>query len=69
MPLYEFSCNACQHRFTVLLAYKEKNSCACPECGGKDIIEHLGGFSSPTSSPGASPGPGCGCGSPGTGPG
>lgn len=72
MPLYEFSCRACHHRFTELLAYKDKGGCVCPECGDPDVVEHLGGFSSParsvTGSPMAGTAPGCdGCGSAGSG--
>ena len=35
MPLYEFECEACAHRFEVIQArYSDPPPAACPKCGG-----------------------------------
>ena len=35
MPIYEYSCNACNHAFELLIRGKE--TAACPECEGTDL--------------------------------
>ena len=34
MPIYDFSCKACSHKFEALV---RKNTPACPECASEDL--------------------------------
>jgi putative FmdB family regulatory protein len=34
MPLYEYECDACGHRFEVIQKYTDRPVATCPECGG-----------------------------------
>ncbi len=34
MPLYEYECNACAHRFEVIQKYSDAHIDICPKCGG-----------------------------------
>jgi len=43
MPLYEYECNACAHRFEVIQKYSDPPIEICPKCGG--AVSKL--FSSP----------------------
>jgi putative FmdB family regulatory protein len=43
MPLYEYECNACAHRFEVIQKYSDAPIDLCPKCGG--AVSKL--FSSP----------------------
>ena len=43
MPLYEYQCDACTHRFEVIQQYKDAPIDICPKCGG--TVKKL--FSSP----------------------
>jgi len=43
MPLYEYECNACAHRFEVIQKYSDPPIEICPKCGGE--VSKL--FSSP----------------------
>jgi putative FmdB family regulatory protein len=43
MPLYEYECNACAHRFEVIQKYSDAPIEICPKCGG--AVSKL--FSSP----------------------
>ena len=43
MPLYEYQCDACAHRFEVIQQYKDAPIAVCPKCGG--TVKKL--FSSP----------------------
>jgi putative FmdB family regulatory protein len=35
MPLYEYLCDACGHRFEVIQKFSDPPVEACPKCGGK----------------------------------
>lgn len=38
MPIYEYACNACAHRFeTLVRSAKEESACCCPQCGGQRV--------------------------------
>ena len=39
MPLYEYQCDACAHRFEVIQQYKDAPIDVCPKCGG--IVKKL----------------------------
>jgi putative FmdB family regulatory protein len=48
MPIFEYSCRKCNHRFeTVVLSTGEK--IACPKCRSDALEKQLSVFSSPTS--------------------
>ena len=34
MPLYEYQCDACAHRFEVIQKFRMRRSSVCPKCGG-----------------------------------
>ena len=34
MPLYEYQCDACAHRFEVIQKYSDPHIDVCPKCGG-----------------------------------
>jgi putative FmdB family regulatory protein len=34
MPLYEYQCDACAHRFEVIQKYSDSPIDVCPKCGG-----------------------------------
>ena len=34
MPLYEYQCKKCKHRFEKILKFSDKHVSKCPECGG-----------------------------------
>jgi len=46
MPLYEFSCRKCSHRFEELtsLAEVERRKPACPACGSRTTERALSSF-------------------------
>ncbi len=39
MPLYEYQCKKCKHRFEKILKFSDKHISKCPECGGQ--VEQL----------------------------
>jgi putative FmdB family regulatory protein len=34
MPLYEYQCDACGHRFELIQKYSDPPPATCPKCGG-----------------------------------
>lgn len=34
MPLYEYQCKKCKHRFEKIQKFSDKHISKCPECGG-----------------------------------
>ncbi len=34
MPLYEYQCKKCKHRFEKILKFSDKHITKCPKCGG-----------------------------------
>jgi putative FmdB family regulatory protein len=74
MPLYEYECVACQHRFEELVSPTGSTFVACPECTSSDVSKLLSKFQRtrvggdmPAAAPAAAPraggccGGGCGC--------
>ena len=39
MPLYEYQCKQCQHRFEKIQSFSAPEEKVCPECGGE--VERL----------------------------
>ena len=35
MPVYEYQCSVCQHRFDKKEGYHQEPVCACPKCQGE----------------------------------
>ncbi len=64
MPLFEYTCDACAHRFESLVMGARKPS--CPSCGGRRLTKLLSTFAvSSGSRDSAAPAGGCGsCGDP-----
>lgn len=44
MPLKEFECQGCHHRFEELLMLNEPNPAKCPKCGSPELKQLLGTF-------------------------
>ena len=40
MPLYEYKCNACGHRFERIVKFSDPPLKSCPHCG-KDAVEQM----------------------------
>lgn len=34
MPLYEYQCKDCGHKFSALVSWLKRNKVKCPKCGG-----------------------------------
>ena len=66
MPLFEFECNSCKHRFEELISSSSKTVEKCPKCEDSDVkkLVSAGSFKSggsasapvPSSAPACSPG-------------
>ncbi len=66
MPIYEFMCEKCSHRFEELVLLSDKKKPVCPKCGSKMVKKLMsagsvrphgiptgsGGFKAPSCSPG-----------------
>ncbi len=44
MPLKDFECQSCHHKFEVLVWIREPDPAACPKCGAADLKQLLGTF-------------------------
>jgi len=45
MPIYEFCCNSCHQKLSLLVkSIAEPLSPSCPACGGKDLTRLISGF-------------------------
>jgi len=49
MPLYEFQCQACGHKFDKLRKIEERSFTNCPECGARttpiiSVVNHTFGW-------------------------
>jgi len=61
MPLYEYTCRTCGHRFEVLQRVgADSRGVSCPDCGSGEVAKQLSTFASATRAGGAMP-----CGAPG----
>ena len=51
MPTYEYLCNDCKHKFTVVMSISEhdKGKVACPKCKRKNIKQQVSTFQTKTS--------------------
>lgn len=39
MPIYEFRCSACDHRFSVKVSISERKNVKCPQCGQGELTQ------------------------------
>ena len=67
MPIFEYACRECGHRFEKIVQGGKKP--ACPECGGRSLEKQLSVFAAATKTAGAparryAPGPCGSCGDP-----
>jgi putative FmdB family regulatory protein len=54
MPVYEYTCKKCGHRFEKLLKNAEAETVLCPNCGSTEAIKEFSSFSSTGSTPATS---------------
>ena len=63
MPLFDYACRDCGHRFEALVQGRAKP--ACPECESKKLEKQLSAFAVSSGRPDPAPIAGCGsCGDP-----
>jgi putative FmdB family regulatory protein len=41
MPLYEYRCESCSHRFEVIQRYSDAPIAVCPSCGAGPVVKLL----------------------------
>ena len=47
MPLYEYACASCRHRFEILQRInQDSGGLACPQCGSESLEKQFSTFSS-----------------------
>jgi putative FmdB family regulatory protein len=54
MPIFEYTCNACNEMFAILQSVAEVNDTLCPKCGSNNIKKVPSSFSCSSDS-GSSP--------------
>ncbi|KAA0888360.1 FmdB family zinc ribbon protein [Oryzomonas rubra] len=50
MPIFEYSCTACGHRFEKLQVSAPSPSVVCPSCGSGEVKKELSTFAAAASS-------------------
>lgn len=48
MPIYEFICQRCGNKFSLLLSMAKKAEAACPSCRSKELKEDYSGYGAAT---------------------
>jgi putative FmdB family regulatory protein len=50
MPTYEYICDACQHKFSLIrsIAEHDREKVSCPKCKGKKVKQTLSLFTAKT---------------------
>ncbi|MBE3589133.1 MAG: zinc ribbon domain-containing protein [Thermoanaerobacteraceae bacterium] len=43
MPIYDFRCEDCGHKFTLLMGISERDKVTCPRCGSKKVSQLITG--------------------------
>lgn len=51
MPIFDFECRSCGHKFDLMISNAEKDKAKCPQCGAMDLKQLLTSFFSSTASP------------------
>jgi putative FmdB family regulatory protein len=63
MPLYEYTCNACEEGFTLLQSvHARPEETVCPACGGSRVVRRMSVFAPSVPSGGGAPAPQGPCG-------
>jgi putative FmdB family regulatory protein len=44
MPIYEYTCSTCEHRFEELVSADGRTLVACPECASSDVTKLFSSF-------------------------
>jgi putative FmdB family regulatory protein len=44
MPIYEYTCSSCDHRFEELVSADGRTLVACPECASSDVTKLFSSF-------------------------
>lgn len=57
MPMYDFRCKKCGHKFTVITGINDRDKVTCPECRTREVEQLITGCSVLSG-----PGLGSGCG-------
>ena len=56
MPIYEFKCNKCDHKFEAMrLSSDGFKDVKCPKCGGKQVTKEMSSFAKPAAPVSAPP--------------
>ena len=50
MPIYEFLCEKCGYKFTVLIPVAERDQVSCPDCKSSEVKQLITGFAVKTGS-------------------
>lgn len=45
MPIYDYKCNKCGHRFSQMNSIKDRNNASCPKCKSKEVKLVIAGCS------------------------
>jgi len=56
MPIYEYRCGACAHRYEALLQGRDEATPECPKCGASQSEKMLSAFAVTRGGPQARPG-------------
>jgi putative FmdB family regulatory protein len=68
MPIYEYRCSACAHRFEVLQRMGDgAEGLACPSCGAPRVEKQFSTFAAGAGAGASQAAPAGGCGAPGCG--
>ncbi|HET9183488.1 MAG TPA: FmdB family zinc ribbon protein [Candidatus Angelobacter sp.] len=65
MPIFEYVCRECDHKFETIVLGRQKPR--CPKCESKRLEQQISKFAVSTDAPSATaqaPGPCCACGDP-----
>jgi putative FmdB family regulatory protein len=65
MPIFDFECRKCGHKFDLIVSNADKDKATCPQCGAANLKQLLSSFS--TSKFGKTPDACAGCSSAGSG--
>ncbi|HHV35178.1 MAG TPA: zinc ribbon domain-containing protein [Syntrophomonadaceae bacterium] len=45
MPMYEYQCEKCGEKFSVIVSWFKRNKVNCPQCGSKNVKRLVSRFS------------------------
>ncbi len=55
MPVYDYKCDKCGHRFSQMVTIEERKNVSCPECRSKEVKQIITGCAINTGGCGSSP--------------